>query len=67
MMKLNRTVQEAVMKKFVVATILSLTLAAPVIAQSLDTMLPTLTWPDDAVTVSTKDCSATTAACTSAK
>ncbi|GAB1361930.1 hypothetical protein MASR1M32_11660 [Rhodobacter sp.] len=44
------------MKKTLIASIAALFLAAPAMAQSLDTLLPTLTWPDDGVTVSTKGC-----------
>lgn len=50
------------MKKTVIASLAALLLAAPATALSMDTMLPTLTWPEDGVTVSTKDC-APTAAC----
>ena len=51
------------MKKTLIASLAALLLAAPAMALSLDTMLPTLTWPEDGVTASTKDC-APTAACT---
>lgn len=51
------------MKKTLIASIVALMLAAPAMAQSLDTMLLTLTWPDDGVTVSTKGCDAKAAVC----
>lgn len=43
--------------KTVSATLLALALLSGVAqAQTLSTMLPTLTWPDDQVTTSTKGC-----------
>lgn len=44
------------MKKTLAASIAALLLAAPAMALSLDTMLPTLTWPEEGVTASTKGC-----------
>ncbi len=45
------------MKTFVSATLAALMLAAlPAQAQTLGTMLPSLTWPEDTVTSSTKGC-----------
>lgn len=55
------------MKKTLIASFAALMLAAPAMAQSLDTLLPTLTWPDDGVTVSTKDCDAKPAVCVPAQ
>lgn len=44
------------MKKTLIASAAALLLAAPAMAQSLDTLFPRLTWPDEGVTVSTKGC-----------
>lgn len=54
------------MTRFAFALAASLALAAPVAADSLTVLLPTLTFPTDSVTTSTKGCdSATTrAVCT---
>jgi hypothetical protein len=43
---------------------LSATVAAPVAAQSLNILLPTLTFPTDTVTTSTKGCAAPVASTT---
>ena len=53
------------MTRFAVALAASLALAAPVAADSLTTLLPNLTFPDDTVTSSTKGCTdpATQPAC----
>jgi hypothetical protein len=45
--------------------LLSLTLAAPVAAQSLSTLLPRLSFPDPVVSPATKGCTAETAPCPS--
>jgi hypothetical protein len=47
---------ETDMKRTVLALIASLALAAPVAAQSLTILLPSLTFPDDTVVTSTKGC-----------
>jgi hypothetical protein len=47
---------EIEMKRTALALLASLTLAAPVAADSLATLLPSLTFPDDVVTTSTKGC-----------
>jgi hypothetical protein len=54
------------MKTLLSATLATLMLAAvPAQAQTLGTLLPALTWPDDTVTGSTKGCdSAATTVCT---
>ena len=45
------------MKTLIAASLSALTLLAiPASAQTLSTMLPTLTWPEGEVTVSTKGC-----------
>lgn len=44
------------MKRIALVLAASLSLAAPVAAQSLDVLLPTLTFPTDTVTPSTKGC-----------
>jgi hypothetical protein len=50
------------MMKTVSATLLALALLSGAAqAQTLSTMLPTLTWPDDQVTTSTKGCVTNTA------
>lgn len=46
------------MTRFALALAASLALAAPVAADSLTTLLPNLTFPDDTVTTSTKGCAA---------
>lgn len=57
------------MTRFAFALAASLALAAPVAADSLTTLLPNLTFPDDTVTTSTKGCAdpATQAGCPSAE
>jgi len=56
------------MQKTLIATAVALLMAAPAMAQTLDMMLPSLTWPDDGVTVSTKGCdAAATTVCTPQK
>ena len=55
------------MKKTLITSITAMMLAAPAMAQSLATLLPTLTWPDDGVTVSTKGCEAKAAVCVPGK
>lgn len=57
------------MTRFALALATSLALAAPVAADSLAVLLPTLTFPTDEVTTSTKGCAApaTTATCTLAE
>jgi hypothetical protein len=52
------------MTRFVLALAASLSLAAPVAADSLGTLLPALTFPSETVTASTKGCEATAAATT---
>ena len=52
------------MKKTLAAALAMLLLAAPVAAQTLDTLLPTLTFPEDGVTVATKGCATSATACT---
>lgn len=44
------------MTRLALALAASLALAAPVAADSLTLLLPSLTFPDDSVTVSTKGC-----------
>ena len=46
------------MKRIALVLAASLSLAAPVAAQSLNILLPTLTFPTDTVTTSTKGCAA---------
>lgn len=46
------------MKRIALVLSASLSLAAPVAAQSLNILLPTLTFPTDTVTPSTKGCAA---------
>lgn len=46
------------MTRFALSLVASLTLAAPVAADSLTVLLPTLTFPTDTVTPSTKGCEA---------
>ncbi|MBK6465988.1 MAG: hypothetical protein IPL38_13010 [Rhodobacter sp.] len=49
------------MKTRLAATLTALALLAlPASAQTLSTLLPTLSWPDDTVTTSTKGCDAAT-------
>jgi hypothetical protein len=49
------------MERIALALAVTLTLAAPVAAQSLDLLLPTLTFPTETVTPSTKGCAPTAA------
>ena len=44
------------MTRFAFALAATLALAAPVAADSLATLLPSLTFPEDTVVTSTKDC-----------
>jgi hypothetical protein len=44
------------MKRLVLVTTIAALLAAPVAAQSLSVLLPTLSFPDQVTTTSTKDC-----------
>ncbi len=44
------------MTRFALVLAASLALAAPVAADSLTTLLPNLTFPDDTITTSTKGC-----------
>ncbi len=46
------------MPRFAIVLAASLALAAPVAADSLGTLLPTLTFPSDTVATSTKGCNA---------
>lgn len=57
------------MTRLAYALAASLALAAPVAADSLGTLLPTLTFPEDPVTISTMGCDvpATPATCTLAE
>lgn len=56
------------MKTLMSATLAVLMLAAvPATAQTLGTMLPALTFPDDTVTPSTKGCDAVDQVCTPQK
>ncbi|MGB4829299.1 MAG: hypothetical protein WBP18_18870 [Paracoccaceae bacterium] len=50
----------AASKSLVAATFAALMLALPASAQTMSTLLPTLTWPGGDVTPSTKGCAATT-------
>jgi hypothetical protein len=52
---------EIIMKRAALALVASLALAAPVAAQSLTILLPSLTFPEDAVTSSSKNCDASPA------
>jgi hypothetical protein len=52
---------EIEMERIALALVVSLSLAVPVAAQSLNILLPTLTFPTDTVTPSTKGCTADTA------
>jgi hypothetical protein len=49
---------EIEMDRIALAVVLALSLAAPVAAQSMDVLLPMLTFPNDTVTPSTKGCAA---------
>jgi hypothetical protein len=49
---------EITMERFALALAVTLSLTAPVAAQSLNLLLPTLTFPTDTVTPSTKGCDA---------
>jgi len=49
---------ETKMTRFAVVLAATLALAAPVAADSLGTLLPTLTFPEPPVTISTSGCSA---------
>lgn len=51
------------MKGLVGLATLSVLLAAPVAAQSLSVLLPSLTFPEPVTTPSTKNCDAATVAC----
>ena len=57
------------MKRIALVLAASLSLAAPVAAQSLNILLPTLTFPTDTITTSTKGCAApvTSTTCTLAE
>jgi hypothetical protein len=55
---------ERKMKRIALVLAASLSLAAPVSAQSLNILLPTLTFPTDTVTTSTKGCAAPVASTT---
>jgi hypothetical protein len=55
---------ETEMKRIALVLAASLSLAAPVAAQSLNILLPTLTFPTDTVTPSTKGCEAPVSATT---
>lgn len=46
------------MNRIALGLALALSLAAPVAAQSMDTLLPTLTFPDESVVTSSKGCDA---------
>jgi hypothetical protein len=58
---------EIKMTRIAFALAAALALAAPVAADSLGTLLPTLTFPTDTVTTSTKGCDAPLAPCQLAK
>jgi hypothetical protein len=47
---------EIIMERFALALAVTLSLTAPVAAQSLNILLPTLTFPTETVTPSTKGC-----------
>lgn len=51
------------MKHVALALVAGLALAAPAAAQSFAVLLPTLTFPDDSVTPSTKGCEPKAATC----
>ncbi len=55
------------MTRFALALAATLALAAPVAADPLGTLLPTLTFPTETVTPSTKGCDAQIATCQLAK
>jgi hypothetical protein len=55
---------ERKMKRIALVLAASLSLAAPISAQSLNILLPTLTFPTDTVTTSTKGCAAPVASTT---
>ena len=55
------------MTRIALALAAALALATPVAADSLGTLLPTLTFPTDTVTTSTKGCDAPLAPCQLAK
>ena len=55
---------ETNMKRAALALVASLALAAPVAAQSISILLPSLTFPGDIVTPSTKGCDAQVEAAT---
>ena len=57
------------MKRIALVVAASLSLAAPVAAQSLNILLPTLTFPTDTIVPSTKGCAAslTDSTCTLAE
>jgi hypothetical protein len=52
---------ESVMKRLVLLVTISAMLAAPVAAQSLSVLLPSLSFPEPVTTPSTKDCVPTAA------
>jgi hypothetical protein len=58
---------EIEMTRIALALAAALALATPVAADSLGTLLPTLTFPTDTVTTSTKGCDAPLAPCQLAK
>jgi hypothetical protein len=47
---------ESVMKRLVILATIAALLAAPVAAQSLSVLLPSLSFPEPVTTSSTKDC-----------
>lgn len=55
------------MTRVALALVAALSLAAPVAADSLGTLLPTLTFPTEPVTTSTMGCDAPVATCQLAK
>jgi len=54
---------EIIMTRLAYAFAASLALAAPVAADSLNVLLPSLTFPTETVTTSTKGCDSTVATC----
>ena len=48
------------MKRLILALAATLAFAAPIAADTMTMLLPALSFPDDTVTTSTKDCVATT-------
>lgn len=51
------------MKRLALALVAATAFAAPVAAESMATLLPALSFPEEVVTSSTKDCQPETAAC----